>query len=456
MGDHLSGLIDSHAKGTAVSFNGADVSYRELRALVADALRVLDGLPAGRPVALHVRKSPESVALVLACWAQRRPFLLPPADLGTDARAALYRQAGCGHVLHADLTTVDTGEPADEVPELDGVGPMLTTSGSTGLPKVVPLPHDGIDRFTDWAAGAFGITGGSVVFNYAPLNFDLCLLDIWTTLRRGGHVVLADQERAVDARYLLRAFTHARVEVVQAVPLFYRRLLEVADGPFPDVRELVHTGDAMPPALLARLPEFFPNARLRNVYGCTETNDSLIHDSDPTSADPVPIGRPIDGVQVRLDGGELLVRTPFQAGRYLDTAIADKWVEVDGETWLRTGDLVRQDADGVLHLDGRADYQVKVRGVRTNVQQVEQALQSHAEVADVVVLAVPDDEAGYRLHAVVRAVDGTRPNSLTLRSHCARLLPRTAVPSSLELTADEFPRTTTGKVDRKKLLAERV
>ncbi|MBM7774258.1 acyl-coenzyme A synthetase/AMP-(fatty) acid ligase [Actinokineospora baliensis] len=439
-----------------MSFNGADVSYRELRALVEDALRVLDGLTAGRPVGLHVRKSPESVALVLACWAQRRPFLLPPSDLGTDARAALYRQAGCGHVVHADLTTVDTGEPADEVPDLGGIGPMLTTSGSTGLPKVVPLPHDAVDRFTDWAAGAFDITGGSTVFNYAPLNFDLCLLDIWTTLRRGGQVVLADQERALDARYLLRAFTHAPVEVVQAVPLFYRRLLEVADGPFPSVRELVHTGDAMPPELLARLPELFPKARIRNVYGCTETNDSLIHDSDPTSQDPVPIGRPIDGVEVRVDGAELLVRTPFQAGRYLDTAITDRWVELDGHTWLRTGDLVRRDADGVFHLDGRADHQVKVRGVRTNPRQVEAALQSHPEVAEVVVLALPDDEAGYRLHALVRAVDGTRPNSLSLRSHCARLLPRTAVPSSLELATEEFPRTSTGKVDRTKLLADRV
>jgi acyl-coenzyme A synthetase/AMP-(fatty) acid ligase len=142
-------------------------------------------------------------------------------------------------------------------------------------------------------------------------------------------------------------------------------------------------------------------------------------------------------------------------GRYLDTAIADTWVDVDGETWFRTGDLVRRDADGTFHLDGRADDQVKVRGVRTNLKQVEQALHQHVDVADVVVLAVPDDEAGYRLHALVKPVDGARPNSLTLRSHCARLLPRTAVPSSLELTTEELPRTSTGKVDRKKLLAER-
>jgi acyl-coenzyme A synthetase/AMP-(fatty) acid ligase len=454
MGDHLSGLVDDRAKGVALSFNGVDITYPELRGLVSEASSAIDGLPACRPLGLHLRKSPESVALVLACWAQRRPFLLPPFDLGADARTTLHRQSGCGHVVHADLTTVDTGV-AGEAADLDGVGPMLTTSGSTGLPKVVPLPLAAVDRFTDWAAPAFGITEGTVVFNYAPLNFDLCLLDIWTTLRRGGHVVIADQDKALDAHYLLRAFTHADVEVVQAVPLFYRRLLDVAERPFPSVREVVHTGDAMPPALLARLPALFPAARIRNVYGCTETNDSFIHDSDPASSEPTPIGTPIDGVSVRLDGDELLVRTPFQAGRYLDTANADKWVDIGGRTWFRTGDLVRRTADGVFHLDGRADDQVKVRGVRTNLKQVELALHQHGEVADAVVLAIPDDEAGYRLHALIKPIDGARPNSLALRSHCARLLPRASVPSSLELTTEELPRTSTGKVDRKKLLADR-
>ncbi|GLZ43079.1 AMP-binding protein [Actinokineospora sp. NBRC 105648] len=454
MGDHLAALLDPLANGTALSFNGVNVSYRELRALADRAARTLDRLPPERPVALAVGKSPEAVAVVLACWASGRPFLLPPADLGTDARAALHRQAGCASVLRADLSVERT--ESDEAPELAGVGPMLTTSGSTGLPKIVPLPRTAVDAFTDWAADAFGVDEGTVVFNYAPLNFDLCLLDVWTTLRRGGQVVLVDQDRALDSRYLLRAFAGADVEVVQAVPLFFRRLLENADGVFPTVREVVHTGDAMPPGLLARLPAVFPKARLRNVYGCTETNDSLIHDSDPTSDQPTPVGSPIDGVLVRVDAGELLVSTPFQAGRYLDADLADRWVELDGRTYFRTGDLVRQDERGVLHLDGRADHQVKVRGVRTNPQQVEQALLAHPEVADAVVLAIPDEEAGYRLHALVRPAGNTRPNSLSLRSHCARLLPRTAIPSTVELFGAEFPRTSTGKVDRKKLLAERV
>ena len=77
---------------------------------------------------------------------------------------------------------------------------MLTTSGSTGLPKIVPLPAGGVDRFTDWAAEQFDIGPGTVVANYAPLNFDLCLLDIWTTLKHGGCVALVDQDRATQRR----------------------------------------------------------------------------------------------------------------------------------------------------------------------------------------------------------------------------------------------------------------
>ncbi|WP_018680901.1 AMP-binding protein [Actinokineospora enzanensis] len=461
----LSGLVHARANGVAATYKGVDISYRGLRALIDQARRVV---AAGTgAVDLVVGKSPEAIALVAACWVEGRPFLLPPSDLGAEARSALRAQAGCRQVVHADLTIKDiqTGKdipPVKDVqdavgtPELDGVGPMLTTSGSTGLPKVVPLPRAAVDRFTEWAAAAFGIGAGSVVFNHAPLNFDLCLLDVWTTLRAGGHVVLAEPDRALDGRALARAFTSADVEVVQAVPLFFRQLLDATDAVFPAVRELVHTGDAMPPGLLARLPERFPHARIRNIYGCTETNDSFVHDTDPTAGTPVPIGRPIDGVHARLDGAELLVSTPFQAERYLDAARADRWVEQDGRVWFRTGDLVRQTPDGVFHLDGRADFQVKVRGVRTNVRQVEEALLNHPDVTEAIVLALPDDEAGYRLHALVRPVGEARPNSLTLRSHCARLLPRTAVPSAVELIGAEFPRTSTGKVDRKKLLAERV
>ena len=103
---------------------------------------------------------------------------------------------------------------------------MLTTSGSTGLPKIVPLTVGAVDHFTDWAAAQFEIGPGTNVANYAPLNFDLCLLDIWTTLKHGGCVVMVDQDRATHGGYLADLLADNEVNVVQAVPMLYRLLID--------------------------------------------------------------------------------------------------------------------------------------------------------------------------------------------------------------------------------------
>ncbi|WP_436500850.1 AMP-binding protein [Actinokineospora sp. HUAS TT18] len=458
-----------HGDSAALSWRGVSTGYGELRAMVARAADLLAELPGDEPVALVSHKSPEGLALIAACTRIGRPCLLLPVDLGAQSRERLLDQAGCRFLLRADTRTVEEAGAPTAVPDLDGVGLLLTTSGSTGVPKIVPLPSRATGAFIDWAAADFGIGPGTVVFSYAPLNFDLSLLDVWTTLAVGGHVVLAEQDHAVDGKYLVDTFTQSAVEIVQAVPLFYRLLLDAADGRvFPAVRELVSTGEAMPPELAARLPQAFPNARLRNVYGSTETNDSFTHDIDPASGTATPIGRPIPGVRAIVvndghvvDGpgaGELWTSTPFQSGRYLDQALtARSWVEAPAGalpgTYFRTGDNVTRDADGVLRLDGRSDHQVKVRGVRTNLLEVEHVVTTHPAVREAVVLGLPDELAGTRLHAVVRLRPDATLNSIQLRQHCSARLPRTAIPSTMDVVVDPFPVSPNGKVDRKAIQA---
>jgi acyl-coenzyme A synthetase/AMP-(fatty) acid ligase len=349
---------------------------------------------------------------------------------------------------------------------------MLTTSGSTGLPKIVPLPRDAIDNFTDWTAEKFEIGPGTSVLNYAPLNFDLCLVDIWTTLKYGGCVVLVDQDRGTNGGYIADLLTDNAVNVVQAVPMLYRLLIDVTreDGrEFPDVRYALTTGDKLPASSLQEIPNLFPNTRLFNIYGCTETNDSLMYEFDLGTDVPaqLPVGSPIEGVVALIvdpegefvegEGtGELLVNTPFQTRGYLKASLNDgKFVDYavngQGETrYYRTGDIVRRHGDGSLTLEGRSDFYVKVRGVRVSTQVVEQAIQEHPEVIEVAVVAVPDDLAGARLHALVRKEPESRLNSLSLRQHCASSLARTEMPSSIEIVTEPLPKTSTGKIDRKR------
>jgi amino acid adenylation domain-containing protein len=495
--EHFAEQAQRQPTAPALIWDGEAISYGELAEMAESSYSELEGarLAEDRPVGIRAKKSPEAIGLVLACLRSGRPFLLPSIELASDTLAKLFAQAGTSQVISphgprsesaASLRalvdeTRAQDEPASEWPPAEGaegVTFMLTTSGSTGLPKIVPLTASGVDAFTDWAAEQFEIRDGTVVANYAPLNFDLCLLDIWSTLKHGGCVALVDQDRATQGAYLADLVNDNEVNVLQAVPMLYRLLIDVhrADGrTFPSVRHAITTGDKIPATSLAELPKLFPNARFYNVYGCTETNDSLMHEflglADGNVPTSVPVGQPLPGVTARvqnedgqpLDGtgtGELLVWTPFQTRGYLKAALnAEKFVSVPddgngGRTYYRTGDIVRRHEDGTLTLEGRADFYVKVRGVRVSTQVVEQAIQEHPEVVEVAVVAVTDELAGARLHAVVRREADSKLNSLKLRQHCASRLARTEMPSTIEIVTEPLPLTSTGKVDRKKITAD--
>jgi acyl-coenzyme A synthetase/AMP-(fatty) acid ligase len=456
------------------------------RLAAIDAELVAHDLPRDRPVGIRAKKSPEAIALVLACLQRGLPFVLPSVELAADTLDQLFAQAGVSRVLaplsHGeDGAAVLVGDPPAGGEAMwpppgasdGGVSFMLTTSGSTGLPKIVPLAPSGVDRFTEWAATQFEIGPSTAVLNYAPLNFDLCLLDIWTTLKVGGRVVLVDQDRATNGAYLADLVTERSVNVVQAVPMLYRLLIDEARESgrvFDSVRYALTTGDKMPASTLKELPELFPNSRLFNVYGCTETNDSLIYEFDLADGNvptDIPIGQPLTGVTALIDDGndgyidgpgvgELVVKTPFQTSGYLNPALNEgKFFNMpdngdEPRRFFRTGDIVRRHDDASITLEGRSDFYVKVRGVRVSTQVVEQAIQEHPSVIEVAVVAVPDELAGSRLHALVRREGDSKLNSLSLRQHCTSRLARTEMPSTIEIVTEPLPKTPTGKIDRKR------
>jgi amino acid adenylation domain-containing protein len=489
LADHFAEQAGRQPDAPALIWDGRAISYGELQEMADQAHAELEGLglPADRPVGIEAKKSPEAIVLILACLRARRPFLLPSIELAPETLAKLFGQAGASRVLSpaeesGDALSVGEVPAEEDIPDTewpppgggDDIAFMLTTSGSTGLPKIVPLAEGAIDNFTDWAAAQFGIGPGTKVLNYAPLNFDLCLLDIWSTLKAGACVVLVDQAKATHGGYLVDLLADNEVDVVQAVPMLYRLLIDAtreSGGPFPSVKHVITTGDKIPATSLAQLPELFPNARVFNVYGCTETNDSMMHEFDLTAGEPpakMPIGKPLPGVDARVEDenggplegagtGELLVRTPFQTRGYLTVArnegtFVPRTADGQGEqTYYRTGDIVRRDEDGVLTLEGRSDFYVKVRGVRVSTQVVEQAIQEHPDVIEVAVIPVPDEMAGSKLHAVVRKEPDSKFNGMTLRKHLIGRLARTEMPGSIAIVTEPLPKTSTGKVDRKRI-----
>jgi len=478
---------------TALSLRDRVVTYRQLSELAkvaSDRLREYE-LSISDPLCVAGNKSPELLAMLLACFGAGRRVLLPPAGLGRTALLRLCERAGCRRLVTvtggpsgrgtASLTPVGPATPGGRrtplTPQDSGrPGLMLATSGSTGPPKIVPLDGPGVDRFIAWAAGQFGIGPGATVLSYAPLCFDLSLLDVWTSLASGAAVLVVAEDGATDGRRLLDLA--ATATVVQGVPMLFRLLADAAAAPgphwsLPAVRHAVFTGDAMPSGLLGAVRRLMPRAELYNLYGCTETNDSFLHRIDGAAAElagldePPPIGRPIPGVTAAVLGaggtvlageatGELVVRTPFQSRGYLDPELdrgrfCPAPAGLPAGRYYRTGDVVHRDADGLVRLLGRADSQVKVRGVRVNTQEVEAVIVQHREVLEAAVVALPDELGGHRLHAAVRRRPGAALGGLQLRQHCAALLVRTAIPTSIELVEEPLPRTSTGKIDRNRI-----
>ncbi|WP_129139394.1 AMP-binding protein [Modicisalibacter coralii] len=438
-------------------------------------------LPTNVAIAVTADKTVETLALMLALGKRGHTPLAVSPGLGDTVKPTMFSSAGVFCELSAesnsDGPSIAVKVPAaiqEAIPSAyaDATCPlMLTTSGSTGIPKVVELSAEGVNAFFGWGAEYFQVRRDSRVLSYAPLNFDLSLLEIWTPLMQGATVILADTARATQSDYLRRLVHQQRPDLIQAVPMFYNLLcpagehyVQVMDR----VRHVVFTGDTTPQALRERVAAAFPQATFHNIYGCTETNDSFVYSADAQAIvrhERLPLGGPITGVAYRIvteDGselagpgeGELHTSTPFLAHGYTDPSLTAKafYPEQDGyHTYYRTGDRVARDEHGQLNLLGRKDFIVKVRGVRTNLQDIEQALAKMPIVKNAVVIPVNDEIAGVILHAVVEPSSGHSLDGMAMRIYCAQHLPQTSVPRRFHFHENPLPTTSTGKPDRKSL-----
>lgn len=384
--------------------------------------------------------------------------------------------SGIGWDAPNTLTWEDVARLSDapvsvEIDE-DDLAYIFYTSGSTGQPKGIMHSHRSAVTFARTAAEIYGLAAEDRLTSHAPFHFDLSTLDLFSAAHAGATTVIVPLAHSRLPASLSKLLEAEEITVLYSVPfaqiqLLHRGALDERD--LSSLRWVLFAGEAFPTKDLRSLMATLPHARFSNIYGPTETNGCTYYHVDELPEDDsefIPIGYPIPDTQVLVVNeddepvpngsvGELLVHGPTQMVGYWNrpSLNASSWYTrqtEDGETqFYRTGDLVAQTADGLLTLAGRKDRQIKTRGYRVELDEVESALLSHESVREAAVFTVPDGRGSQEIEAVVTS-HGPGVDSRVLRRHLSAHLPRHAIPRSIRLM-DDMPRTSTGKIDRQVL-----
>ncbi|MDO3685988.1 non-ribosomal peptide synthetase [Micromonospora sp. C28ISP2-4] len=474
----------------AVSYRGRTMTYRELDS-ASDELagRVRDaGVRGGAVVAVVLHRSPELIVTLTAVLKAGGAYLyLDPADLA-EQRARIVRDSG------ARFAVVTGGGPQEQAPEVPvvlryedaragraepvhapEVGPdtpayVCYTSGSTGEPKGVVVPHRAIHRLIDdpsWIS----VRDDDVFLQLTRVGFDVSTFEIWMPLVKGNRLALAPPGFAdlAEIGELIRA---EKVSVLWLTTgLFHKMVTHQLDN-LAGVRHLLAGGDVLSPAHVQRVLARYPRLIFTNGYGPTENTTFTTCWTPVGSAGDlprVPIGTPIDGTTVAVlndamqpvppgEVGELWVGGDGVATGYLnkpgttaESFVADLDPARPGGRMYRTGDLVRWIDDGTLDFLGRVDRQVKIRGYRVEPSTVEMELLRQPGVEQAAALAHTDGAGDSRLVAYVAV--GQMPKahwnafSTALREQLRETLPAHLVPWAIIVLPD-IPLNGNGKVNR--------
>jgi len=465
----------------AIEFEGRSVTYGALYSRSQEIASHLQSLGAGPGtlVGICVERSPEMIAAMLGILLVGAAYVpldpdFPQARLEVmieDASPSIIITQGSvkdllpkseSHIVNLDddLAGTNPFQPKPVTPE--NLAYVLFTSGSTGRPKGVEIPHGALTNLLESMRERPGLSSSDVLVAITTLSFDIAGLEIFLPLICGAKMLMVSREMAVDALALNELLKKSGVTVMQATPATWRALL-VAEWKGSPKLKILCGGEAMPLDLAEQLLTRCDS--LWNVYGPTETTIWSTVEKVESTEKPITVGRPIANTQIYILGddqqpqpvgvyGELYIGGLGVAHGYLGRPelTASKFVPnpfgKPGSRLYRTGDLARYRADGSIEFLGRIDHQVKVRGYRIELAEIESSLGRHPEIHQAVVV-VREDRAGDKRLVAYVVRNGTVQDS-DLRTFLKSKLPEYMMPSVF-VFLDALPLTPNGKVDRKAL-----
>ncbi|MEE8584938.1 MAG: amino acid adenylation domain-containing protein, partial [Acidobacteriota bacterium] len=373
---------------------------------------------------------------------------------------------------------------------------VIYTSGSTGRPKGVEVSHRALSHYLNWCAQAYFTAPGLGVPVHSSLSFDLTVTALMSPLAVGECLALMPEEEALET--LLKRFGHRDAFTLLKLTPSHLRLLQEAGSPLdPQAGVMIVGGEGLTGADLESLRRCTPETRVWNEYGPTEaTVGCCVYEFELGDAPEgsVPIGRPIPGMSIYLIGGrfqpvplgvagELCIAGAGLARGYLGAPqlsalrfVPDPFSAQPGSRTYRTGDLARRRPDGVIEFLGRIDHQIKIRGFRVELGEIEASLEEHPDVLQAAVVEKDGQLVGFvvgregeegrtrrgRGGRTQRDAEKSSPRTLRLlsapsavqspdlRRYLEARLPEYMLPS-LFVRLQELPLTPNGKLDRKAL-----
>ncbi len=353
--------------------------------------------------------------------------------------------------------------------DLDQTAYIIYTSGTTGKPKGVMATHRNLINYILATQEQFGFNRHDVMPSIARYTFSISLFELLSPLVAGGTLVLLEREQVLDFPRMVQ--TLEQLTMIHTVPSLMQRLVAYIKDKglelqkFQGVKHVFTGGDMVPPDLLESLKNVFGNANVCVLYGCSEVSSLCANYPVPREqiVTKSRVGKPFNNVRIRLYDshqnlvpigvpGEIYVGGAGVTKGYLhrDDLTQEKFIAIDGQRFYRTGDLGRLGADGNIEFLGRADFQIKLRGIRIELGDIEGTLRQAPGVREGVVMAreLGSGEPGLVAYVVLNREHN--PTIESIRDFLQAKLPDYMVPAAF-VVLDAMPLNPNQKVDRRAL-----
>ncbi len=347
---------------------------------------------------------------------------------------------------------------------------IMYTSGSTGIPKGIMHTHHSGLAYAKLAADLYKLNHKDRIGNHAPLHFDISTLGYFSAPLVGATTIIVSDAHAMMPASLASLIEQEKLTVWYSVPLALIQMLQngiIEQRDFSTLKWILYGGEPFPLKHIRKLIEVLPQATFSNVYGPAEVNQCTYYNFKrlPEAEESVPLGQAWenteilildeeDNIQIEGEAGELLVRSATRMSGYWKQPELTKKkfyikqvAEGYDQIFYRTGDLVRLRTDGNLIFLGRKDRQIKIRGYRVELDETEVYLLTHEAVQEAAVF-VMEAEDEKQIQAAVILNEDCHPSASDIKLYLQSFLPKYAVPSRIKVV-QQFPRTSTGKIDRK-------